>query len=182
MIHTIEATWTKERCAVAASIAVCCCCCCCCSCCGCCTGIFSLTHLQWNEQNKNKALVFFCFKASGVEWKILGMVLRLDDGCLVLTYENAFTLTLAHTRMHTNPVETCCECIFRIKIWHSLSFNIWYITYSQVLLHQVVIFRWMVKWLAFFILITVSCLVFIHFIALSLCHAHNHYKFVFLLL
>lgn len=82
------------------------------------------------NKTKIKHLFFFCFKASGVEWKILGMVLWLDDGCLVLTYENAFTLTLAlaHTRMHTNPAETCCECIFRIKIWHSLSFNIWYIT------------------------------------------------------
>lgn len=133
MIHTIEATWTKERCTVAASITVCCCCCCCSCCgCGCCTGIFSLTHLQWNEQNKNKALVFFCFKASGVEWKILGMVLWLDDGCLVLTYENAFTLTLAHTHTHTNAHKPS-----RDMLWMHISHQNMALVKLQHLVHYI---------------------------------------------
>lgn len=117
-IHTIQATWTKKkvRCFY-----------CCCRC-HCWTDTYSFRHLQWNEQNKNEALVFVSKHRVSNE-KILGIT--IVAGCSVLTHEIAFT---SHTKPHhTMPHRTQRHTrkqkpreavnAFCIKIWHSLSFS-----------------------------------------------------------
>lgn len=146
--------------------------------------------MKWTK-GENEALVLF--RASGVEWKMLGIavwLLRKSSNKKFCSHIDCWSLVRVRCEWHQDKKRVNT---IRIGIWHSLSFTRVFGTLHTLevgcscccccccccsccfLYCSRCVFSF--KWFAFFILITLSKLAH-SFYCFIFWHAHNHYRFL----